>query len=118
MHRFAVIGSEAGLKSVIDTAAGGPSLAQATRLLEARLDAPRPRTALANAYLSPKSSRTLVEDRRGGSGGIDPAPVRRPAREPGSAVPVAIPSANAVALDLDTLPPTSSSPHAQAVELR
>ena len=52
VHRFAVIGSEAGLQSVIDTAAGGPSLAQAAPYT--KLTSTAEPGALANAYFSPE----------------------------------------------------------------
>jgi hypothetical protein len=54
VDRFAVIGSESGLRSVIDTTLGGPSLAQAagyTKLLAAA-----PAGALAHIYTNPGTS--------------------------------------------------------------
>ncbi len=48
VHRFAVIGSEAGLKSVIDTALGGPSLAAAPTY--SKLVAAAPAGALAHVF--------------------------------------------------------------------
>ena len=52
VHKFAVIGSEAGVKSVIETAAGGSSLAQASAY--SKLASTAEHGALANAYLSPE----------------------------------------------------------------
>jgi hypothetical protein len=49
VHRFAVIGSEAGLKSVIDTGAGGEALAHASAY--AKLASSAESGRLANAYL-------------------------------------------------------------------
>ena len=54
VERFAVIGSESGLRSVIDTALGGPSLARAAGY--AKLLASAPSGALAHVYANPGAS--------------------------------------------------------------
>ncbi len=110
VHEFAVIGSEAGIKSVIETAAGGPSLAHASAY--AKLASTAEHGALANAYLSPEE---LARSRKsaGSSGSAGGAESILPLLEsllgnPGQLYVSVVPSSNAVALDLDTLPPTSS----------
>jgi hypothetical protein len=107
VHRFAVIGSEAGLKSVIDTAAGGPSLAQATPYT--KLTSTAESGALANAYFSPEelahSAKAAGSSEEGSS--ILPL-VEGLLSNPGQLYLSVIPSADSVAIDLDTLPSTSS----------
>jgi hypothetical protein len=114
VHKFAVIGSEAGVKSVIETATGGASLAQASGY--AKLASTAEHEALANAYLSSEelagSLGSAGGSGSGGSGGS--AGSILPLLDgllgnPGQLYLSVIPSANQVALDLDTLPPTSSS---------
>jgi hypothetical protein len=113
VHRFAVIGSEAGLKSVIDTAAGGPSLAQATGYAKLASTAEGTGTnpsALANAYFSPEA---LARSAKTGGGGEEVSSIL-PLVEgllgnPGQLYLSVIPSADSVAIDLDTLPPASST---------
>jgi hypothetical protein len=110
VHKFAVIGSEAGLKSVIETAAGGPSLAHASAY--SKLASTAEHEALANAYLSPEElAHSLKSSGNGGSGGAESI---LPLLEglfgnPGQLYLSVIPSSNAVAFDLDTLPPASSA---------
>ncbi len=127
VHKFAVIGSEAGFKSVIETAAGGPSLAQASAY--SKLVSTAEHGALANAYLSPEGLTHALGGSGGGSGGAGVAASILPLLEglagnPGQLYLSLIPSSNAVAVDLDTLPPTSStagsgsassSPHEEAL---
>ena len=65
VHRFAVIGSEAGLKSVIDTAAGGASLAHASAY--AKLASTAESGRLANVYLDPEALGRSVKGSSGRS---------------------------------------------------
>ncbi len=125
VHKFAVIGSEAGFKSVIETAAGGPSLAQASAY--SKLVSTAEHGALANAYLSPEGLTHALRSSGGGGAGVAASilPLLEGlAGNPGQLYLSLIPSANAVAVDLDTLPPTSStasggsasnSPHEEAL---
>jgi hypothetical protein len=110
VHRFAVIGSEAGLKSVIETADGGPSLAQASayaKLTSTAQSTNTHPTALANAYLSPEE---LARSVKTGSGGESIVPLLEGVLgNPGQLYLSVIPSANAVTIDLDTLPSAGSS---------
>ena len=116
VHKFAVIGSEAGVKSVIETAAGAPSLAQASAY--SKLTSTAEHGALANAYLS---SEELARALKGGSGSgsgngggsAGSAESILPLLEgllgnPGQLYLSVIPSASQVALNLDTLPPSSA----------
>ena len=110
VHKFAVIGSEAGLKSVIETAAGGPSLAQASAY--SKLTSTAEHGALANAYLSSEELASALKSGGGKGSGSTSAESILPLLEgllgnPGQAYLSVIPSANAVALNLDTLPPTA-----------
>ncbi len=124
VHKFAVIGSEAGIKSVIETAAGGPSLAQASAY--SKLTSTAEHGALANAYLSSEElASTLKSTGSAGSGSANSSSGNSggstssaesilPLLEgllgnPGQLYLSAIPSSNQVALNLDTLPPTSST---------
>ncbi len=117
VHKFAVIGSEAGIKSVIETAGGGPSLAQASSY--SKLTSTAEHGALANAYLSPEELSSALKGSSGGSngssgGGAGSAESILPLLEgllgnPGQLYLSAIPSSNQVALNLDTLPATSSA---------
>jgi Protein of unknown function (DUF3352) len=109
VHRFAVIGSEAGLKSVIDTAAGGPSLAQATgyaKLTATAEGGGANPTALANVYFNAEQAASS-----GGSGGAGSilALLEGLLGSPGQLYLSAIPSASSLALDLDTLPKSSAA---------
>jgi hypothetical protein len=116
VHKFAVIGSEAGIRSVIETAAGSPSLAQASAY--SKLASTAEHGALANAYLSPEELASALKSGNGGSSsgssGSASAESILPLLEgllgnPGQLYLSVLPSSNAVALDLDTLPPTSSA---------
>jgi hypothetical protein len=107
VHKFAVIGSEAGLKSVIDTADGGPSLAHAAAY--SKLTATAESGRLTNAYLDTKA--------------LKGATTGSPAHGEESLVGLlddllgqtdqvylsAIPAASSLALDADTLPAASST---------
>jgi hypothetical protein len=129
VHKFAVIGSEAGIKSVIETAGGGPSLAQASSY--SKLTSTAEHGALANAYLSPEELESALKAGNGGntgggsgssggntsSGSSDESSSAEsilPLLEgllgnPGQLYLSVIPSSNQVALNLDTLPATSSA---------
>jgi Protein of unknown function (DUF3352) len=117
VHRFAVIGSEAGLKSVIETAAGGPSLAQASAY--ATLSSTAAGTgsnppALANAYLSPEELARTLKVGSPSSSSSSSAESILPLLEsllgnPGQVYLSVIPSADSVALNLDTLPSASTA---------
>ena len=123
VHKFAVIGSEAGIKSVIETAAGGPSLAQASGY--SKLTSTAEHGSLANAYLSSEELASALKSGSGGSGSssnsggsgggsASNAESILPLLEgllgnPGQLYLSVIPSSNEVALNLDTLPPTSSA---------
>jgi hypothetical protein len=110
VHRFAVIGSEAGVKSVIDTATGGASLAHASAY--AKLTSTAEAGRLANVYVDPDelthsvkaggSGESLLELLRGLLGGTS------------QIYASLIPSANSVALDVDTLPSSSGSQTAES----
>lgn len=112
VHRFAVIGSEAGLKGVIDTAAGGPALAQAAGY--AKLVSTAAPEALANVYLSAEGLARSIAASGGpsthGAGAESILPlVEGLLGKPGQVYLSVIPGARTVALDFDTLPPTSAS---------
>ena len=108
VHRFAVIGSEAGLKSVIDTAAGGPSLAGVATYT--KLTSTAESGALANAYFSPEELARSAKTAGSGEEGSSILPlVEGLLGNPGQLYLSVIPSAGSVAIDLDTLPPASST---------
>jgi hypothetical protein len=117
VHRFAVIGSEAGLKSVIDTASGGPALAQAAGYAKLVSTAETSPPALANVYFS---SEELARAAATGSGGVTGSGgsaesilplVESLLGDPGQLYLSVVPSASTVALNLDTLPPAAPSAH-------
>jgi hypothetical protein len=109
VHHFAVIGSEAGMKSVIETAAGGPALAQASAY--AKLVSTAEPGALANAYLSPEE---LSHSLKAGSGAESILPlVESLLGKPGQMYLSVIPSSTSATLDLDTLE-SSSAPSSSA----
>jgi hypothetical protein len=105
VHRFAVIGSEAGLKSVIDTAAGGPSLAHAAAY--AKLAASAEPGRLANAYVDTEALSGTVKP--GGSAGSLLALLGGLLGQSGPLYVSAIPGAASLTLDLDTLSASKSS---------
>ena len=97
VDRFAVIGSEAGLHSVIDTTLGGPSLAHAAGY--AKLRRRRSPGTLAHLYVQPERVQRLRVPHRRGS--------RRPrcgllagTRETNISL---VPSTTSIALDADAL---------------
>jgi hypothetical protein len=105
VHRFAVIGSEAGLKSVIETAAGGASLAHASAYstLASTAEAGR----LANVYLE---SEALSRSAKGsGSEASLLALLRGLLGQSRQVYASLIPTASSVALDVDTLPGNAGS---------
>ena len=120
VHKFAVIGSEAGIKSVIETAAGGPSLAQASAY--SKLTSTAEHGALANAYLSSEELASTLKSGGGGTAVVGaaaavavgaPAARNRSCRcwTACSATPASFTCRRSraqtqVALNLDTLPPT------------
>ena len=81
-----MIGSEVGLKSVIETAVGGPSLAQASAF--SKLTSTAEPGSLANAYLSPEELHPRTERRRHR---IDPAAAGGSTREARPAVSIGDP---------------------------
>jgi Protein of unknown function (DUF3352) len=106
VHRFAVIGSEAGLKSVIDTATGAASLAHASAY--AKLASTAESGRLANVYLDPEALGSSVKP--GGSGEALLALLRGLLGQPGQIYASLIPTASSVALDVDTLPAAAAAP--------
>jgi hypothetical protein len=106
VHRFAVIGSEAGLKSVIETAAGGASLAHASGYSTLASTAEPGR--LANVYLE---SEALSHSAKGTPGGAASllAVLRGLLGQSRQIYASLIPTASSVALDVDTLPGAGSS---------
>ena len=101
VHRFAVIGSEAGVKSVIETAAGGASLAHASAY--SKLAATAEPGRLANAYLDAEALTPSVK------AGSLLALLRGLLGQAGQIYASLIPTASSVALDVDTLPPASGA---------
>jgi Protein of unknown function (DUF3352) len=115
VDRFAVIGSEAGLRDVIDTTLGGPSLARASGY--AKLAAVAPSGTLAHVYMNPRAlASSSGSAPRGGSGASSGAAgaAQGLAGLPGMLAGTRqtnislVPSNTSIALDADAL--TSSSP--------
>jgi Protein of unknown function (DUF3352) len=100
VDRFAVIGSEAGLHSVIDTTLGGPSMAHAAGY--SRLLASAPAGALAHIYTNPSGSATRTPAEQQGLAGL--LALLTGTREANISL---IPSAGSIALDADA--PSSPS---------
>ena len=100
VERFAVIGSESALRSVIDTTLGGPSLAHATGY--SRLLAAAPSDALAHVYANLAGPQPGGRTREGLSGLLG---LLTGARETNISL---IASADSLALDADTLAPSSA----------
>jgi hypothetical protein len=103
VHDFAVIGSEAAVKSVIDTALGGPSLAQTQAYAKLAStegkDADAP--ALANLYLQQEALPHAVSTSGGGESVL---PLLRGLLGSGGPAYLSlIPTANTIALDVDTM---------------
>jgi hypothetical protein len=102
--RFAVIGSEAGLKSVVDTELGGPSLARSQTFT--KLASTAESGALADAYFDLEKLTQSVK--APGSGEAALLLLRGLLGGTGQAYLSLIPSKNSVAFDLDTLSPSDS----------
>ncbi|HXB65865.1 MAG TPA: DUF3352 domain-containing protein [Solirubrobacteraceae bacterium] len=112
VHKFAVIGSEAGMKRVIETATGGAALAHASSY--AKLTSTAEADALANAYLSPEqlAHATGSAASSGGNSGAGAESIL-PLLEgvlgnPGQLYLSVIPGAHQLALNLDTLPSSAA----------
>jgi hypothetical protein len=101
---FAVIGSEAGLKSVIDTELGGPSLARSTNYT--RLASTAESGALADVYLDLEALTRSVKAQGGAS---ELLLLRGLLGGAGQAYLTLVPSKSSVAFDLDTLGSTSGT---------
>ncbi len=101
VHSFAVIGSEAGIRSVIDTALGGPALAQVAAY--AKLAATAEPNAIANLYLQQQALASAITTSGGGSGESVLPLLRGLLGTGGDAYLSLIPTASTVALDVDTL---------------
>ncbi|HXA54321.1 MAG TPA: DUF3352 domain-containing protein [Solirubrobacteraceae bacterium] len=112
VHDFAVIGSEAGMKAVIDTAAGGSSLAGASGYT--KLTSTAEQNALANAYLSSEQLAHALAEAHGASTESILPLLEGLLGNPGQVYGSLIPSAKSVALDLDTLPPESHAAGGEA----
>ncbi len=125
VHKFAVIGSEAGMRSVIETATGGAALAQVSSYakLTSTANESGSHPALAHAYLSPEllthatggttSSSSGSGSGKSASGGSASAESILPLLEgvlgsPGQLYLSVIPEAHQLALNLDTLPAATS----------
>jgi Protein of unknown function (DUF3352) len=99
VKRFAVIGSEAGLHSVIDTSLGGSSLAQASGY--AKLLAAAPTNALAHVFASPVSTTQASTAQAGASEGASGLlGLLAGGREANISL---VPSTTSLTLDADTL---------------
>jgi hypothetical protein len=97
VDRFAVIGSESGLRSVIDTTLGGPSLGHATAY--GKLQAAAPSGVLAHVYSNPAGAAANAKSpaAKGASGLLTLLTGSRPVN-----VSV-IPAASSIVLDADAL---------------
>jgi hypothetical protein len=100
VKRFAVIGSEAGLHSVIDTARGGNSLAKASGY--SKLLAAAPANTLAHIYTSPTSAAQASTS----EGASSLLALLAGGREANISL---VPSASSLTLDADTLTASSAS---------
>jgi hypothetical protein len=103
VHRFAVIGTEAGVKGVIDTAAGGAALAHGSAYSKLQSTAEPGR--LANAYLDTEALSPSI----GGSGGSLLGVLHGLLGSAGQVYASVIPASSSVALDVDTLPSAKST---------
>ena len=97
---LAVIGSEGGVHSVIDTTLGGPSLAHAAGY--AKLTAVAPSGTLANVYVNPGASGRPSTSQ----GAADVLGLLTGTRETNISL---VPSASSIALDADTLASSTAS---------
>ena len=102
VDRFAVIGSESGLRSVIDTTLGGGSLAHASGY--SKLLAAAPSDALAHVYSNPASSGRSTATSPAPGGGQEGLSGLLQLLTGGREANVSlVPSASSLALDVDTL---------------
>lgn len=103
VKHFAVIGTEAGVKGVIDTAAGGPALAHASAYSKLLASAETGR--IANAYLDTQVLSSAI-----GRGGESPLALLQGVLGSASQAYISvIPTTNSVAIDLDTIPAGATS---------
>jgi len=107
VHRFAVIGSEAGMHGVIDTELGGASLEHASGYQALLSFAPA--QALAHLYSNPESSTSSAGTSQAGQqeGLAGVLALLGGAREANVSV---VPSASSIALDADTLAHPTGAP--------
>jgi hypothetical protein len=107
VHRFAVIGSEAGIHGVIDTELGGASLEHASGYQA--LLASAPAQALAHLYSNPASSTSAAGTSQAGQqeGLAGVLALLGGAREANVSL---VPSANSIAVDADTLAHPTGAP--------
>jgi len=103
--RFAVIGSEPALRSVIDTTQGGPALSRASGY--AKLLAVAPKGAIAHLYTKAGAARAAAGTpgaaRQGEAAGLSERLVG--AREANISL---VPSTGSIAVDADMLPPATT----------
>jgi Protein of unknown function (DUF3352) len=105
VDRLAVIGSEAGLKSVIDTSDGAPAIAHAATYT--KLAAGAEPGAIANAYLSLDTLRGQIK--AGANETSLLGLLRRTLGGGGQVYLSLVPTSSTIALDLDTLPAAVTS---------
>jgi hypothetical protein len=106
IDRFAVIGSESGLRSVIETTHGGGALASTGAY--AKLLAAAPSEALAHVYSNPASARATASAGRAGGATEGAAGLLRLFAGAGQTNISLVPSASSLTLDADTLASASS----------
>lgn len=106
VDRFAVIGSESGLRSVIETTHGGGALANTSAY--AKLLAAAPSEALAHVYSNPASATNAAAKQAGGAteGAAGVLSLLAGAQQANISL---VPSASSLALDADTLASGSST---------
>jgi hypothetical protein len=104
VHRFAVIGSEAGLQSVIATVTGGTSLAHSSAY--SKLASTAEAGALGDAYISPAALTHSVKAST--SDGSVLSLLESLLGQPSQVYLSLIPSAHSMAVDIDTLPSSAA----------
>jgi hypothetical protein len=106
VDRFAVIGSESGLRSVIETTHGGGALANTSAY--AKLLAAAPSEALAHVYSNPASATNAAAKQAGGAteGAAGVLSLLAGAQQANISL---VPSASSLTLDADTLASGSST---------
>ncbi len=97
VDRFAVVGTETGLKGVVDTIRGGPALARASGY--SKLAAAAPQQVLAHVYYDPSAPGAA-----GGASGV--LALLTGGRQANLSL---VPAATSIAVDVDTLPSISGS---------